>query len=155
MRIFVTGASGFVGSAVVEDLIAHGHQVLGLARSEAGAEKVKALGADVLRGTLEDLDCLREGAAGADGVAHLGFIHDFSKFAENCAIDKAAIEAMGAVLAGSGRPLVVTSGTGLMAHGETVTEDTLAPAFSPVPRVSEQTAMAYLDKGVKAMAVRL
>ncbi|MDR3494924.1 MAG: SDR family oxidoreductase [Ancalomicrobiaceae bacterium] len=155
MRIFVTGASGFVGSAVVQDLIAHGHSVTGLARSEAGRDKLKALGADVLMGALEDVETLRHAAAGADGVAHLGFIHDFSKFLDNCAIDKAAIAAMGEALAGSGRPLVVTSGIGLMASGETVTEDTLPPENSGIPRVSEQTAMTFLDRGVKAMAVRL
>ena len=155
MRVFVTGASGWVGAAVVRDLLGAGHAVLGMARSDAGAKAVADMGAQVHRGDLEDLDSLKRGAEQADGVIHTAFIHDFSKFVENCAIDKAAIETLGQVLAGSDRPLVVSSGTGLLAPGGVATEDTDRPAGSPMPRVSEETALAFVSKGVRAMAVRL
>ena len=154
MRVFVTGATGFVGSPVVKELIAAGHQVLGLARSEAGAQALAASGADVQRGTLEDAASLRSGAAAAEAVLHLAFIHDFSKFQENCEIDKQAIEALGSVLAGSERPLIVTSGVaGLAAPGQLATEDQDVPPDFPFPRVSEQTALSL--PGVSAAAVRL
>jgi nucleoside-diphosphate-sugar epimerase len=156
MRIFVTGATGFIGTPTVKELISAGHKVLGMARSDAGAKSLASLGADVHRGSLEDLDSLRKGATTSDAVIHLGFLHDFSKFKENCEIDKQAIEALGSVLAGSDRPLIVTSGTaGLATPGQVATEETIVPADFPFPRVSEQTALALVAKGVNASVMRL
>jgi len=155
MRVFVTGASGFVGRAVVPELIGAGHTVLGLARSDANAEAIEAMGAGVHWGTLQDLDSLRSAAAAADGVVHLAFIHDFSKFAENGQIDKRAIEAMGSALEGTNKPFIVTSGTGLIAPGRLATEDDAARSGDAIPRVSEAAAFALTSRGVRAMAVRL
>jgi nucleoside-diphosphate-sugar epimerase len=152
MRVFITGATGFIGGVVVPELLRAGHQVLGLARSEAGADALRARGADVHRGTLEDLAALRRGAERADGVIHAGFIHDFSKFAENCAVDRRAIEALGDVLAGSGRPLVVTAGIPGV-QGRASTEDD--PPNHLTPRVSEQAAAALVARGVRATTLRL
>jgi nucleoside-diphosphate-sugar epimerase len=161
MRIFLTGATGFIGSAIVPELINAGHQVLGLTRSDVGAQSLRAAGAEVHRGNLEDLESLRSGAAKSDGVIHCAFIHDaftsndFSKFIKNCEIDKRAIEALGSVLASSDRPLIVSGGIGPWAPGRPLTEDTDPPANSPMPRVSEPIALAMISQGVRASVVRL
>src|SRR5258708_1691438 len=155
MRVFITGAAGFIGTATTRELIANGHQVVGLARSHANAEALKKLGAQVHRGSLEDLDSLRRGAKETDGTIHCAFIHDFSKFAENGQIDKRAIEAMGDVLEGTNKPFIVTSGTGLIAPGVVITEDMRRDADAHAPRVSEQAGLAYASRGVRAMAIRL
>jgi nucleoside-diphosphate-sugar epimerase len=153
MRIFVTGATGWVGSAVVKELIAAGHDVLGLARSDKGTAALTAAGAKVHRGSLSDLESLKSGTAQTDAVIHTAFNHDFSKFAENCAEDERAIEAIGSVLEGSDRPLLVTSGVAFLASGRTATEKDVPG--SGFPRKSESATAALVKRGVRAAAVRL
>jgi nucleoside-diphosphate-sugar epimerase len=155
MRVFVTGATGFVGSAVVQELLSNGHEVLGLARSDDGAAALKAAGAEVVRSVLEDADALSRAAASADGVIHTAFNHDFSRFAEGCDLDRRAIEALGEGLAGSGKPLLVTSGTARLAAGRAALETDLPAEGPDWPRVSEGAAAGLLAKGVRASTVRL
>src|SRR4051812_14777390 len=153
MRIFVTGATGFVGSAIVHELIASGHQVLGLARSDSSASTLAAMGAGVHCGALDNLESLRDSVRQADAVIHTAFNHDFSKFLENCEEDRRGIETMGAVLEGSNRPMLVTSGFGSLAPGRLATEADGPP--TGFPRASEAAAVAAAARGVRASSVRL
>ncbi|WP_158827107.1 SDR family oxidoreductase [Mucilaginibacter lacusdianchii] len=157
MRVFVTGASGFVGSAVVKDLLAAGHQVLALVRSDNAAAQLATTGAEVHRGDVNDLEVIKQGAAACDAVIHTAFNHDFSQYKASCEADRLVIEALGDALAGSDKPLVITSGVGLLTYGRLVTEDDVLPAGADViPRAaSEEAAAAVAAKGVQVYIVRL
>jgi nucleoside-diphosphate-sugar epimerase len=157
MRVFLTGATGFIGSAIIPELINAGHQVLGLTRSDAGAQALAAAGAEVHRGDLEDLESLRSGAAKADGVIHCAFDHNFANWVANCEKDKRAIEAMGTALARSDRPLVITSGTGMgnAVPGQPATEDVFNSTRQNPRVVSELAGASMLDAGVNVSVVRL
>jgi nucleoside-diphosphate-sugar epimerase len=158
MRVFVTGATGFIGSAIVRELLETGHNVTGLARSDQAAANLAAAGAEVHRGSLTDLDSLRAGAATADGVIHTAYIHDFSPTGDPAGAartDGRAIEALGETLAGSGKPLIVASGTALLAPGRPATEEDKMPDDTPHPRVSEQVVLQFAGRGVRVSAMRL
>ena len=156
MRVFITGATGWIGSALVLELIATGHQVTGLVRSEQKAEALRVMGAEPLLGSLSDLAILKRGASQADGVIHLAFGLDLSKIVELAQEDQQAIETFGDVYAGSDRPVIITSGLGVLPSGEMFTEDMpLAPVNPEFPRASEQTASAIAARGVRATWVRL
>ena len=157
MQVFVTGATGFVGSAIVQELIGAGHQVLGLARSEEAAKALSLAGAEVHRGALTDLDSLRRGATASEGVIHTAFVHDFSDLVGAGKTDKLAIDAIGGALAGSGRPFVVTSGTGHLPGGRLATEDQAPdPRATATHRLaSEEATLALAQQGVRASLIRL
>lgn len=156
MRIFVTGATGFIGSRLVPELIRAGHQVVGLTRSESGAESLRAAGAQPFHGDIDDLDSLRKGAADSEGVIHLAFNHDFSRFQQNCEDDRQVIEAIGEVLAGSARPFVVTSGTAIALNvdGQPSTEESLLASWNP-RGASEAAVRALTERGLNTAVVRL
>jgi nucleoside-diphosphate-sugar epimerase len=152
MKVFVTGGTGFIGSAVVRALLGAGHEVLGLARSETSRRQLAALGASAVDGSLEDLDSLQRGAQAADAVIHLAFVHNFADFAESAETDKRAIEAIGEALAGTNKTFIVTSGVPSGTDGHVVTEND--PSDPHTPRMSEQTALPFAGRGVRVLIVR-
>ena len=155
MRVFVTGASGFIGSALVPELLAAGHQVIGLARSDESAQALVAAGACAHPGSLEDIESLQAGAAAADGVVHLAFIHDFSNFEASCDTDRRAIEAMASALAGSNRPLIVTAGVTITPGRASTEEDPPVPSSINPRALSEETALAAARQGINVSVMRL
>lgn len=157
MRVFVTGATGFIGQAVVQELLEAGHSVIGLARSDASADALKAKGVDAIRGSLEDLEAVKQGASESDGIINLAFNHDFTKFSENAKVEYAAIMAMGDILAGTNRPIVLASGTMMLPKSKLGTEDTGPDMNSPVNvrAATEQELVTLASRGVRATAVRL
>ncbi|GHT79300.1 putative NAD-dependent epimerase/dehydratase [Actinomycetota bacterium] len=153
MRIFITGGTGFIGSAVVKELIDAGHEVIGLARSESSTQALQAVGVSAVQGSLEDIDSLKRGAERADAVIHTAFIHNFADFAAAAEVDRQAITALGETLAGSNRPFVVTSGVPSGQSGQLVTEDIDPPPVG-FPRVSEAAALPFVKRGVRVSLVR-
>jgi nucleoside-diphosphate-sugar epimerase len=154
MRVFVTGATGFIGSAVVAELIDSGHDVVGLARSDQAAAALTSAGAEVHRGALDDLDALRRGATGADGVIHTAYIHDFSRMEHAAQTDRRAIETLGAALEGSGRPLVITTGTALVNPGQVATEEDTADGEAHPRLGTERVVFGFTERGVRSVVVR-
>ncbi|MDR1157410.1 MAG: SDR family oxidoreductase [Oscillospiraceae bacterium] len=152
MKVFVTGGTGFIGSAVVRELLEAGHEVIGLVRSEKSRQQLTAMGASAVDGSLEDLDSLQRGAESADAVIHLAFIHNFVDFAASAETDKRAIEAIGEALVGTNKTFIVTSGVPSGADGHVVTEND--PSDPRTPRMSEQTALPFAKRGVRVLIVR-
>ena len=156
MHVFVTGATGYIGSAVVQDLLASGHTVLGLARSDASADKLRQIGVEIHRGTVTDPESLAAGARAADGVIHTAFIHDFSEYVENTQVDERAVLAMAQALEGTDKPFVATSGTTVLTPGQLGTEDQAPDPDSPgSPRARSEAALGFSDRGVRTSVVRL
>lgn len=156
MKVFVTGATGFIGSAVVNELLGAGHQVLGLARNEASAQKLNNVGAEVHYGDLNDLESIKSGVQSADGIIHLGFIHDFTRFTEVCAIDRQVIETIGEAIMGTEKPFLVTSGTAIVAQPEIVSEHQRISPTSHNPRIASEIAVDIIaEKGCKVAVIRL
>ena len=155
MRVFITGGTGFIGSAIVEDLLAAGHEVLGLARSDASAKVFESLGVEVLRGSLDDLDTLKHGAANSDGVIHCAFIHDFSNFATSIKKDQLAIQTLGAALEGTNRPFVISSGIFGVSNNRLATEQDPANLETSLRGLAEEITISFSSKDVRSSVIRL